>query len=339
MQAMAFFQALKAGELAPVYLFYGTEQFVLASALAQLREKVLPKGLEALCETVLQNPTADAFAAACETLPMMGETRLVLVHDLALLTPGRARDEANESARYEQILSQLPPFTLAVFVVDGPMDGRKKLAALLNKQAVAVAFDPLGDSELVKWIRSQAKRHGKGIEPPVAQYLVFTAGRDLNALKGEIDKLAAFLGEREQIVQGDIDSVVTKSLECTIFQMVDALVARQEGQAFTLLDTMLAEGATRIGILAMMLRQFRILLLLSALKAEGAPAAEQMRLAGISSFPFNRARDQLRGFSHKQLQQAVALCLDTEYAIKAGRLREEIALERAMLHVCSQIHG
>ena len=44
-----------------------------------------------------------------------------------------------------------------------------------------------------------------------------------------------------------------------------------------------------------------------------------------------RAQKQAQGYELDELKAAVALCVDTDYAVKSGRLREEAALERAML--------
>lgn len=103
-----FFDALKRGEIAPAYFFHGEEEHVKASALEALRARLLPAGLEALNETALQNPAAAVVVAAAETLPLMAERRLVVVRDSALLTAGKASDEAAESAALVDYLGRLP---------------------------------------------------------------------------------------------------------------------------------------------------------------------------------------------------------------------------------------
>ncbi len=331
MNHTAYFAALKAGEIAGLYLFVGQEEYVKRSALERLRKLVLLEGLEALSETTLDNPSADDVIAAAETLPMLGERRLVVVFDSALLVAGRARDEAADSERLVSYLPKLPPTTTLVFYCHGVTDGRKKLSLALNKQATVVRFDPLDDIELGKWMRGQLKAQGKTIGAQEAQKLAFTAGRDLTLLAGELAKLAAYAGARAEITGADIDSVVTRSLECTVFQMVDALVAGQQAQAFTLLMHMLEAGEQRLGILAMILRQYRTLLMLKLLEAERVPQAEWAKRIGIPPFAVTRAQKQAQRYTERQLEDCVALCVDTDYAVKSGRMREEIALERAML--------
>jgi len=328
-----FFQSLKGEELpGGVYLFQGEEEHVKRSALERLREKVLPEGLAALCETVLDNPSAGDIVAAAETMPMMADRRLVIVRDSALLLSGRARDEAADNERLAGYLPKLPEYSLLLFYCHGAIDGRKKLSQTLNKLATVVRFDPLGDEELYRWMRSTLKAEGgKTIGQREAQHLAFTSGRDLATLTGELHKLAHFLGQREAVEAGDIDTVATRSLECTVFQLVDALVEGREGRAFELLAVMLEAGEGRLGILAMLLRQYRLLLTLKWMQDEGVDRAAQQRRMSVQSFVFERVQKQARGYTLQGLKEAVGLCVDTEFAVKSGRLREDAALERAML--------
>lgn len=334
-----FFAQIKAGHIARCYLLFGQEVLVAHSALAALRAKILPEGMEALSETVLQNPASQEIIEACETLPMMSEKRLVIVRDSALLTAGRSRDEAGESERLIGYLPGIPETCCLVFFVEGAVDGRKRLSVALKKQAAAVEFAPLGDAELTKWILTRFQKAGKRLTPQLAGQLAFTAGRDLTMLSGEIEKLVATLGEREELTREDIEEVTTRTMECTIFQLVDAIVARREPQAFSLYQYMLERGESRLGILSMLLRQLRQLFYIWRLKGEGVPRDQQMKQLGIPGFVYSRALDQLRGFTGPQLAEGTRLCLETEYAVKSGRLREEIALDRVILILCSQAAG
>lgn len=330
----AFFKAVAAGDIAGAYLFTGEEEHVKERALAVLRKKLLPEGLEALNETVLMNPPAGDIIAAAQTLPMMAERRLVIVRDSALLGSGKAAGEADGAAALDAYLDRLPDTASIVFYVRGKADGRKKLTAALGKKGVAVQFDPLGDSELYRWIAQTAKGYGKAIDISTSSLLAFTAGRELLTLQQEIAKLAAYAGARDAITREDIAAVVTPTLECTVFQMVDAIVAGKEADAHRLLKAMLENGEARIGILAMMARQYRNLLHLKLMQQNGAPQGEIQKKLGVPAFAMRRLTEQARGADAGALRMKLDLCVDTDYAIKSGRMREDAALERAIARLC-----
>ena len=331
-----FFRAVKNKNIPPVILMEGPEEYIKQTALQQLRKALLPPGLEALNETVLENPDLSTLVAAAETLPLMAERRLVVVRECSLLRPGKkggeepAGGDAHTQAFCEYV-ARVPPTACLVFYERGKADGRKKLYAAIKKHGAVALFDTLGHGELNRWIVQTLKSLGKDIPPSAAAQLAFTVGRDAGLLRGEMEKLAAHTGERPQVLPEDIQAVATKSLEASVFDMVDALVEGKSAQAFLLFEHMLRTGSSRFGILAMILRQYRILFHYTALVQSGASSAQIRTRLGIPPFAVDRAARQAKAYAPHQLQAAMALCVDTEFAVKSGRMAEEGAVERAML--------
>lgn len=334
MDFKGFYAALKNDKIERVYLFSGQEEYVKSSALKELRTKILMPGFEDMNETILDNAPVDAIIASCETLPMLGERRLVVVRDSALLLSGRAKDEAAEVEKLASYLPQAPESCCLVFYCSGNIDKRKKLSQEIKKTACMVDFSPLDDANLSKWIRSTLRSKGKSISPQDIELLIFTSGRDLLLLSGELEKLSNFAGERQQITKDDIESVATRTSECSVFTMIDALIAGKREQAFQLLTYLMEEGEARIGILAMITRQYRQLMHVKLMEDERVPQAEQMKRIGISSYIYRRIAAQARMFNSSQLKAYVDLCVDMDYAIKSGRIREDAALDRTMLMLC-----
>ncbi len=325
-----FFSAMKRNDIAPVYLFQGDEAFIQDKALALLRKKLLPDGLEAMNETVLVNPAADAVIGAAETLPMLGERRLVLIRDSMLLLPGKSANEAEEAKKLSEYLDHAPDTTCILFLCRVLPDGRKKLTQTLNQKACVIKFDKLSDHDLVRWIRQQMKQYGKIMTEENALFLSFWAGRELLTLSQEIAKMAAYLGERQEAEKSDIERVATQSLECTIFQLVDALVEGSEADSFKLLTSMLENGEARIGILAMLARQYRNLYYFKQMQEIRMPEAEIGKRLGLPSFAVRKLSAQAKNMETQSLRAKLDLCVDTDFAIKSGKMREDAALERVI---------
>ena len=83
-----------------------------------------------------------------------------------------------------------------------------------------VDFSPMGDAEAANWAMRSMKALGKRMDVTAAQKLIFNVGSDAALLRQEMDKLAAYLGERDAVTDADIDAVCVKTLECSVFQMV-----------------------------------------------------------------------------------------------------------------------
>ncbi len=339
MNHTAFFDQLKAGSIGECYLFEGNEEYIKQSALKQLCSKLLPAGLEEMNLTELQDPDPDSLIAAAETLPFMGEKRLVVVRECSLVTAGRKSEDERKAEAITDYLSHISPTTCLVFYVKGKADGRKKLYTQLKKKNAIVDFSPMNDAECADWARKTMRRLGKQLSSEAAGQLVFTVGRDAALLKQEMDKLASYLDEREVVTAEDIDAICTRSTECTVFQMVDAQVAGNTDTTFALLRDMIRAGEQRMMILAMLLRQYRILYHMRCLMDERTPANAQAQLLGIPPFSVNRTQQQARRFSREKLREAYDYLMDLEYRIKQGRLPQDNCAENALLALENILRG
>lgn len=329
-----FTQLIKTGKVSGAYLFEGVEENIKAATLASLRKALLPEGFEELNETLMDNPDASALIAACETLPFMAEKRLVVVREHPALS-GRA--DADE--KLIAYIPQVPESAVLVFLCRGKADARKKLYTAIKKAGGIVSFAPLTDAELQAWIIRTFGGMGKACSSQTASVLAFTVGSDTALLRQEIEKLASLAGERDTITEEDVHAVATRSVECTVFEMVDAVVAGQTARAFGLLRDMLTTGSDRLGILAMLLRQFRLMQHIKIMQYEKLPAPEIKQRLGIAPFAAERCMRQATGYTGGQVKRAVHICLDAEYKVKSGQWNQEGALEKAMLEIFALKQG
>ena len=339
MNHTAFFDAVKAGSIAECYLFEGPEEYIKQQALKALCARLLPPGLEEMNMTDLTDPDADALIAAAETLPFMGEKRLVIVRECSLITAGRKAEDERKVEALTNYLGHISPSTCLVFYVKGKADGRKKLYTLLKKKNSIVDFSQMNDVECADWARKAMRRMGKQLDGENAGRLVFTVGRDAALLRQEMEKLVSYLDDRDVVTAEDIDAVCTRSTECTVFQMVDAQVAGNTDRAFALLRDMVRAGEDRIGILAMLLRQYRILYHMRRLLEERTPPNAQAQLLGIPPFSVGRTQQQARRFEVSRLREAYDYLMDYEYRIKQGRVPQDSCAENALLHLEGILRG
>lgn len=328
MDRKEFSQLLKAGKVQGAYLFEGVEENIKAATLQALRKAVLPEGLEELNETLMDAPQTDAIIAACETLPFMADKRLIIVREHPALS-GRA--DADE--RLVAYIPQVPESAVLVFLCRGKADARKKLYTAVKKANGIVSFAPLTDAELNAWIIKTFNSLGKSVTPQTASVLSFTVGNDTALLRLEIEKLAALAGDRDTVTEEDVQSVATRSVECTVFEMVDAVVAGQQGKAFGLLRDMLTTGSDRLGILAMLLRQFRLMQHIKIMQFEKVSPNDIKQRLGIAPFAAERCMRQASGYTGGQVKKAVQICLNAEFKVKSGAWNQEGALESAMLEI------
>ena len=331
----ALFEEIKNGTAGGVYLLQGPEEFVKRSAVEKLREAILPAGLEILNETVLEGTGVSGIIESAETLPVMCDKRLVFVKEWALLTGAKAKDEADEAEKFEKWLPGSPDTCITVFLLRGEADKRKKIYKAFEKHAKIVTFSYLTDGEIAKWIASRLKPKKKVMKAEAVNALIFLAGRDLTRLSGEVDKLAAFVGEKGEISKEDVSSAVTPSAESNVFYMIDALVAGNAKRAYEILNAMLDAGEGPIGILAMITRQLRLMTHVKLMRDEGLPLDEIEKRCALQHFVAQRVYAQCAKLNAKKLEAGYRMGVESDFEAKSGKIRDRAALDRMMFLLLS----
>jgi DNA polymerase-3 subunit delta len=329
---LKFFETLKKNELKPVYVFEGEEEYIKAQAVKTLCKRLLPEGLEQMNLTELHNPAADELIAASETLPAMADKRVVLVRDYTPLASGKSADE-DDADRIIEYLGAPSPSTCLVFLVKGKADKRKKLYTYCKREHTVVDFSPMTEPQAIDWIIRSMKALGKRMPYAVAERFLFSVGSDAALLKQEMDKLADFSCDRDTVSEEDIRAITVQSVESTVFQMVDAQVAGNYGEAFALMHRVLESGEDRMLILAMLLRQYRMLYQMCCLLEENVSQGELASLLKIPPFAVRGMQSQAMRYDKRHLKVVYDYLLDFEFRLKSGRLPQDGCAEAALMQM------
>lgn len=329
-----FEKSLSEGVLPSVLLFEGEEEQLKQEALVKLRSAVLPAGMEALNETLLSDPETDRLIADAETQPFMADRRLVVVRDYP---PLMGRAEADD--KLLSWLPSVPETAILLFYCTGKPDGRKKIYNAVRKLGGIVTFAPLRGAELVRFVTDSFREAGKECDDRTAEFLIFTVGSDAGLLRTEVRKLASYAGNRPSVLPSDISALATPSAECTVFQMVDAVVTGQKTRALTLLRNQLLSGTDRMTILAMLLRQYRLLQHIKIMQYEKRGTDFIRSALGVPSFAVDQYLRQASGYTGGQVKNAVRICFDAEYAVKSGRIQQDGAVESVIIRLLTLRDG
>lgn len=322
---------LRAGKVAPVYFFYGLEQYLMEEYIKLIEKSVLSDDERDfnlnrydLKETPIQQVIEDA-----ETFPFMAERRMVRASNAFFLTSGRTTGTVEQDV--ESLLRYLenpPDYTVLVIDIAGDKpDDRKKVVKALKKHAVSVECAPLKEGELVGWIQKQAKRNHVEIESSAVTSLLSTTGSNLRNLKQEIEKMALYVGEGGTINLHVVSLLASRQIEQNIFQLVDFTARREKGSALRMYYDLLMNKEEPIKILVLLARQFRILLQIKVLSNQGYSPQQMAQTLGLRPFVMKKAYDQARFFTEKELSSILQRLAEEDYRIKTGKVDKNLALE------------
>jgi len=174
---------LEKGQLSPVYLFYGPNEFLLERALSRIRETFIPETSRDFNFRIFygdKTEPADIMDTA-RSLPFMSHSRLVIVRRTESLSPA-----ALES--YIPYLERPVESTCLIFV-SSKTDFKRKFYRKIRELGQAVNFKKLSDRQVIPWIKKTAKELDLKIEDQACAYLQQLVGNRLMDLHAELEKL------------------------------------------------------------------------------------------------------------------------------------------------------
>jgi len=134
----------------------------------------------------------------------------------------------------------------------------KKLFAFLNKQDYVQEFALLDSIKLLNFVKKEAEQYDHSLSGPAATLLINLTSGDLWALSREIKKLS-FHASEKIITPAEVKEMTAASFNEDIFALTDALSAKNKSLAVKLLEEQYAAGLSDEYLLAMLIRQFKIL--------------------------------------------------------------------------------
>ncbi|MBM7855699.1 DNA polymerase-3 subunit delta [Desulfohalotomaculum tongense] len=330
--------SLKRGVISPVYLFYGEEIYLRERAVERFKEFLLPRGADFNMDVLDgESITPAEVVSAASTPPFMAERRLVLVKNppwfAADSGKGAAANREKEAAGVKPLLDYLAnPLTTTCLIFQGQTaDRRKKIFKAVEKAGQAINFTLLKPAELAGWLDEQSRLRGIKIDRRAKELLITGTTSGLTGLISEWQKLITYIGERKSISVDDVNQVVHRSVEYKIFDVLDAIGSRRCGTALAGIRDLLANKEPPQVILAMVARQFRLMLQVNELAGTGLPAAEIAKQINEKPYPVKKALKLGKNFSRRQLISALTGLAQLDADIKTGRVEFYPGLEGLLL--------
>ncbi len=310
---------IKMGQLKNVYLLYGTEDYLKRQYRDKLKHALVePDDTMNFSAYEGKDINPKELIDLSETLPFFKEKRMILVEN-----SGFFKNSCDDLAEY---MSQVPESTCFVFVEE-EVDKRSKLFKAASRAGSAVEFETPKEDMLVRWILGRIQREGKKITQSVMQLFLSKTGSDMENIDKELEKLICYTLDKTEISAADVEAICTGQTENKIFEMIDAISAKNQKKALDLYYDLLALKEAPMRILFLIARQFQNLLLIKSMSAKGYPAVNIAKTAGMPSFAVQKNLRQAGAFKINQLKEAIEDCGQAEEDVKTGRMADQLAVE------------
>lgn len=298
-------------DLLSCYLIVGSDELKRAAAVTKLKSYIQPE----LADFCLDETSAETLAepaqliASLETIPFMGDMRLVVVHNI-----GAATKDVQEA-----LVSYLAnPNPTSVLCLEGEALAKNtrlfKAVAKVGAKAI-IECGGLKKWELPQYVIKLGARMGLAVDNAAATELVNRIGENTVALENQLATLRELFGQGATITRAVVQKNVAQIAEVAPWGFVDALAERNVVQALQFLSAMAEPNYVFLQML--IAKRIRELICAKALVARGAGStlAAELKLA---PWQVKNHERWARNFTEAELVALLSAAENCEAALKGS---------------------
>jgi len=354
-QTDRFLSDVETGKLRPAYVFVGDESFFRRRCREAILEHLVSAELRdfSVFEFDLGDTDVAEILDRARTPSLMAPFQVFFVRGVKTLF-GRGSNEGKLAA-IEEYCKDPNPDALLILVADHitiPADVRKmeitdkeryqRIRETLGQYCGIVELSQVEEGEAVRWLTDYARALDVKIDAEAARELVDALGGDMMMISSELEKLILYVGEEKRIRLGDVESMVLAAKQRSLYELTDAISAKDRVRALETLDAILSAGGgdeAAIGHLYMLAKTFRQMLVIAERNVRDTRMLWAALWQGFRVPPF-AAEDiikQARRYkSKRELTRSLRLIAKTDLALRSNPPSKRLVLEKLVIDLTSE---
>ena len=317
MKFVHFKKSLDEG-VSPIYLFDGEEEYFKERGEEMLKERFLGEpslNYSAFHGESLKGAALTSLVVAAQSFPFMSEKRIVKVTNLY---PSERDYETYLRSYFEH-----PPESTILLIVNASSPKGKAYDLKKAPNVTNVDCSKADDETILRWIYAQFRRAGIAADTECCERLLEYCLGDMSRIAGETEKLLAYGAKDKKISSNDVDAVVYRDTDYKIYEMTNALGAKNYGKYLSVMSELFERGIDAMAVLNSLCSYFRGLFELSLMNKTDAEAAAVL---GMKEYAVKMNRRQLASWGNRRAEDCFLAVNGALNGVKNGVLTAEGAL-------------
>ena len=362
---------------ANIYAIVGSDESEVKRTAAERAAELTPPdagefGLEIIDAQVDNSDQAVArirsTIEALQTLPFFGGRKLVWLKNANFLGDSGSGSTASVQSALEDLadLFGVGFGSEVTFLISATeVDKRRSFYKTLAKKAEVQVIDRLDSSrsgweeEATEIVRLRAKSRKLQFEEEALDLFVLLTGGETRQIENELEKIDLYLDGDRRVDVETVRELVPLSRAGVIFELGNALAARDLERALALVKRLLDQRESAIGILLVsivptirnlllakdLMERYRIprpqapFAFISALNRLPAEATEHLprkKDGSINGYTLGLAAQQAHRFETKQLIAGLEACLEANLRLVTSQLDHELVLTEIVVKLLAR---
>ena len=353
--AERFVSEVESRKLRPAYVFVGDEAFFRKRFRDAILEHLVPADLRdfSLFEFDLAEIDLAEVLDRARTPSLMAPFQVFFVRGVKSLF-GRGSNE-EKLAAIEEYCKNPNPQALLIFVADHisiPADVRRmemqekeryqRIRETMGQYCGIVELARVEEGEAVRWVTDYCTSRVVKIEADGARELVDALGGDMMMISNELEKLILYAGDKKRITLGDVETMVLAAKQRSLYELTDAISAKDRVRALEILDAILSSGdgeEAAIGHIYMLAKTFRQMLVILERNVRDQRMLWAALWQGFRVPPFaadDVIKQARRYKSRRELTGAIRLVAKADLALRSNPVSKRMVLERLVMDLTAE---
>ena len=320
---------IKSGNIRNLYFFYGEEQFLMENKIKSIKNRILDPSFADLNYVCLEEKKLSISRVQDEllSLPAMSDAKMIVIKNSGLF--GNAKLTAYKELC--ELLEDIPEYLYVIFTERDFDKKKEKNLDPVRKAGEVVKFDYLPPVQLERWLDKYFSDNKKSIIPRDINIMISRCGQNMATLYNEANKLINYVGDRTKITLEDVETLVPKSTETQLFDLIDRIAAGKGEAVFEEIQQLIQSrgGEDPSTILTLLSARMGELLTVKQLSMDGIKPDSMVSSfePRKPAFVIKKLLDQSKSFTEARLVQFLRLGIDYTAQIRSGTLPPRTALE------------
>ncbi len=154
-------------------------------------------------------------------------------------------------------------------------------------------------------------------------------------LENELEKIFLYVGEKKTIDAADVEKVGGGWAINNIFELTDSIGSGNVYRAIYIVDQLLSAGEHPLGIMALVVRQFRNIWQGIQMLAQGDSPEKVGQKLRVGKLSLRNFLAQTRRFNDYSLGRIFKILLDYDLRFKSSRVPQRLLMELLILDICN----
>ncbi len=299
------------------YLILGNNEIIKEHINKIIKENNINR--ESISSYDLETDNIMSALEDINTLSIFSDKKLVIVYNIESLIK---KDDKNNELYVSELIKYLNNQSDNILIITGKsLPNRKKLITSFDSFSTKIEATNFDINSCINELLNGYKISNNDIE-----LLKTYCSNDLLRIKNEIEKLKLYRFDEKQITRDDIESLVKKDLDKTIFDLINSVEKGTKNRSFDIYKELKEQNEEDMKILSMLANNYRLIYQIKNLTYTKTDN-EIKEILGISNPKrISVLRSKGYNYTNKDLENILSFLADLDYKIKNGLMDKETAV-------------